>query len=226
MKRKLELFMGLFMVFVIALATNQMTRQASAGTLKAGEYVIVLDAGHGGMDPGKVGINNALEKDINLAIAKKLKPLLEADGAVVIMTRTEDVGLYQVTSGNKKREDMKNRCKLVAEAGADLVISIHQNSYPEEYVKGRRCFIIRIPRKENSWQSSCRKSLEARVRQKAMTVIIFCYIRRVRLLLRSVVSLVTGKKRRNLSLRSIRRRWRRQSRQELQSTGNRDILIN
>lgn len=160
MKKKLELFMGLFMVLAIALATNQMTKQASADTLNSKEYVIVLDAGHGGMDPGKVGINNALEKDINLAIAKKLKPLLEADGAVVIMTRTEDVGLYQETSGNKKREDMKNRCQLVADAKADLVISVHQNSYPEEYVKGAQVFYYKDSEKGKKLAELVQKQFE------------------------------------------------------------------
>ena len=51
-----------------------------------GKLCIVVDAGHGGMDPGKIGINKEKEKDINLKIAKKLKKLLEKDRIEVVMT--------------------------------------------------------------------------------------------------------------------------------------------
>lgn len=53
-------------------------------------------------DPGKVGINDALEKDINLALALKLKALLEEDNIKVVLTRDSDAGLYSESSTNKK----------------------------------------------------------------------------------------------------------------------------
>lgn len=101
---------------------------------------IVLDPGHGGRDPGKVGVNDALEKDINLKIAFKLKSLLEQNDINVIMTREEDVGLYQESDPNKKRADLNNRVDLIHSSKADLAISIHQNSFTEEYVKGAQVF--------------------------------------------------------------------------------------
>lgn len=104
------------------------------------QKVVVLDSGHGGSDPGKVGVNKILEKDINLSIAKKLKVYLEAEGVKIIMTREEDKGLYEEGSSNKKAQDMKNRCKVIEESEADLTVSIHQNSYHEEYVKGAQVF--------------------------------------------------------------------------------------
>lgn len=104
------------------------------------QKVVVLDSGHGGSDPGKVGVNKILEKDINLSIAKKLKVYLESEGVKIIMTREEDKGLYEEGSSNKKAQDMKNRCKLIEESDADLTVSIHQNSYHEEYVKGAQVF--------------------------------------------------------------------------------------
>lgn len=102
--------------------------------------VIVLDAGHGGMDPGKVGISGVQEKEINLAIAKKLRTLLEQDGVRVVMTRETDDGLYSAESQNKKRDDMKARVNIITEAGADFVVSIHQNSFPSESCKGAQVF--------------------------------------------------------------------------------------
>ncbi len=104
------------------------------------KFCVVIDAGHGGNDPGKVGVNNALEKDINLQIAYQLKTFLEMDDVKVIMTRTGENGLYDENASNKKVQDMKRRLEIIEEAEPDLVVSIHQNSYQEEYVKGAQVF--------------------------------------------------------------------------------------
>ena len=71
------------------------------------KYCVVVDAGHGGSDPGKVGINQALEKDVNLQIAEKLKAFLEAEDIRVVMTRETDTGLYDEDSQNKKAQDRR-----------------------------------------------------------------------------------------------------------------------
>ena len=71
----------------------------------------IKDAPHGGDDPGKIGINGAKEKEINLAIAKKLQTLLEEEGFTVVMTREEDGGLYDESSGSKKQQDMKKKMR-------------------------------------------------------------------------------------------------------------------
>ena len=101
---------------------------------------IVIDAGHGGDDPGKIGINGTLEKDINLIIAHKLKTLLESQGYEVVMTRSTGEGLYQPGTRNMKVEDMQKRCEIITEAMPIFTVSIHQNSYPQEYVKGAQVF--------------------------------------------------------------------------------------
>lgn len=104
------------------------------------KITIVIDPGHGGRDPGKVGINNALEKDINLSIAFKLKSLLELNDIKVIMTREEDIGLYSESDSNKKNADLNARVDLIQKNEADLAISIHQNSFTQEDVKGAQVF--------------------------------------------------------------------------------------
>lgn len=104
------------------------------------EITIVVDAGHGGIDPGKIGINNALEKDINLAIALKLERNLRENGINVVMTRKDDNGLYKETDSNKKVIDMKNRLAIIEEAKPMLAVSIHQNSYPDSSVSGVQVF--------------------------------------------------------------------------------------
>ena len=101
---------------------------------------VVIDAGHGGDDPGKVGINGANDKDLNLQIAEQLKVFLEANDVEVIMTRETDAGLYDPDASNKKVQDMKRRIALIEEVMPVLTVSIHQNSYPEEYVHGAQVF--------------------------------------------------------------------------------------
>ncbi len=104
------------------------------------EICVVIDAGHGGTDPGKVGINGVLEKDLNLKIANLVKKFLEAQDIKVVMTRTDEGGLYDANASNKKVQDMKRRIAIIEEAQPEIVISIHQNSYQEEYVHGAQVF--------------------------------------------------------------------------------------
>lgn len=104
------------------------------------EKVIVIDAGHGGEDPGMVGIGGLEEKGINLAVSMKLKESLEDQGFTVVMTRTEDQGLYQEGARNKKVQDMQNRIEIMEKAKPLLAVSVHQNSYTEESVKGPQVF--------------------------------------------------------------------------------------
>ena len=101
---------------------------------------VIIDAGHGGKDPGKVGVDGSLEKDINLQIARKLQRFLVMADVDVVLTRESDAGLYDEDAPNKKVQDMKNRVALIEERQPALTVSIHQNSYHEEYVKGAQVF--------------------------------------------------------------------------------------
>lgn len=108
-------------------------------SLSSPSPTIIIDPGHGGRDPGKVGTSGTLEKELNLQISMLLKNLLEAQNVKVLMTREEDKDLSQ-TSANFKASDMKERVAFIQESHADLVISIHQNSYTEPEVYGAQCF--------------------------------------------------------------------------------------
>ena len=97
--------------------------------------VIVVDSGHGGSDPGKIGVNQKEEKDINLQIAQKVQKKLEEQKIDVVMTRETENGL-----GDSKVEDLKARVALINQSQPTLAISIHQNSYPEESIHGAQVF--------------------------------------------------------------------------------------
>jgi len=115
--------------FTIAHASMEATAIAHAMPLS--RKIIVVDAGHGGWDPGMVS-NKVEEKGINLSIAKKLQVFLEQGGATVVVTRLEDVAL-----GDKKVNDMHTRRIIANTSKADIFVSIHQNSYDSSSV---RCF--------------------------------------------------------------------------------------
>ncbi|MDO4293690.1 MAG: N-acetylmuramoyl-L-alanine amidase [Eubacteriales bacterium] len=113
---------------------------AAAEELGRRKYCVVVDAGHGGDDPGKIGVNGSLEKDINLAIARRLAVLLEQADVKVVLTRKDENGLYDAGASRKKVQDMKRRIAVMEEADPDLVVSIHQNSYPDASVRGAQVF--------------------------------------------------------------------------------------
>lgn len=100
---------------------------------------IVIDAGHGGEDPGKVGVHGTLEKNVNLKIATKLAESLRALGMTVILTRETDISLGEGAK-NKKMQDLKLRVGLMDENNPDLAISIHQNSFTDPDVYGPQVF--------------------------------------------------------------------------------------
>ncbi len=110
-------------------------KKTAAAAKKGDKPMVVIDAGHGGSDPGKVGINKALEKDINLEIAGKVKTLLEKQGVSVIMTREDENGI-----ANSKAEDMKKRVEIINREKPALAVSIHQNSYEGESIHGAQVF--------------------------------------------------------------------------------------
>ena len=141
-KEFFALFSVIFLLTLSIFLINSRLETVMGDTVsgKNSSFTVVIDAGHGGFDSGKVGVDGTLEKDVNLKIAKKLEKLLTAADVNVIMTRTEDTGLYSESSSNKKREDMAARVERMNKPLPDCIVSIHQNSYPEESIDGAQVF--------------------------------------------------------------------------------------
>lgn len=129
-----------FLLFLIAVFPfcHKLSKQVVA--LHRNKTTIVIDVGHGGSDPGKVGIQGIKEKDVNLAIARYLKDYLIAEDYTVYMTRETDQGLYDESVSNKKKSDLSNRIQFVQKKNASCMISIHQNSYPDTIQHGAQTF--------------------------------------------------------------------------------------
>lgn len=140
--RRAETLMAVLLLVFVFFVSRHAGLMVSGQNVVAGRQkpVVVLDSGHGGNDPGKIGVDGSLEKDINLEIAEKVKEYLEASDVEVVMTRKDDRGLYKEGDSNKKMADMRNRCAAIEDANPDIVVSIHQNSYHQEPVSGGQVF--------------------------------------------------------------------------------------
>jgi N-acetylmuramoyl-L-alanine amidase len=140
MRKKFEIFMILCLFCASFFLARKGAALVSSANTDSAPICIVIDAGHGASDPGKVGINGALEKDINLSLALKLASLLENKGYSVVLTRDSDDILANSDASNVKLEDMKNRVSVITDANAVLTVSIHQNSYADSSVSGPQVF--------------------------------------------------------------------------------------
>jgi len=105
--------------------------------------LVIIDAGHGGEDPGAIGKNGIYEKNLNLEIANLVGKTLSEKGFAVVYTRTEDKLLYseeENVKGLRKISDLKNRCKIAAEYPNSIFISIHMNSYSDPKYSGLQVY--------------------------------------------------------------------------------------
>lgn len=127
---------------------------------------ILIDPGHGGKDPGMVGIGGVEEKQINLELALILGRLLENQGFEIIYTRTTDVGLYDEDADNKKAQDMRRRCELIEEKKPLLTVSIHQNSFTNPSVCGPQVFYFEQSEDGKELASIVQEQLNSRLEIK------------------------------------------------------------
>ena len=105
-------------------STKEETKQKTNTTTKT-QHVIVIDAGHGGKDPGCTGKNGTQEKTVVLSVAKKLKNKLDANGYKTYLTRSNDTFLK-----------LADRAEFAEKKHADLFISLHANANPSRDMRG------------------------------------------------------------------------------------------
>jgi len=101
--------------------------------------IIYLDAGHGGKDCGAIA-GTTYEKDLNLALTKKIAQKLGEKGAIVLLTRVDDNDLASPNIANRKRSDLTNRAMLINKSKANMYISIHMNSTTNSTWRGLQIF--------------------------------------------------------------------------------------
>lgn len=119
--------------------TSKLINQAQAASASNKEMTVVIDAGHGGADGGAISLSGAKESTINLDIAQRLELILAFYGKQVVMTRNSEDLDYSKNSDTirkKKAEDQNRRLELIHSVQNAVLISIHQNIYPDSGPSG------------------------------------------------------------------------------------------
>lgn len=105
------------------------------------EYVIVLDAGHGGVDTGANSVTGEYESELCLTLTEKVSAFLNMHGTKTVMTRTEDKLLVSKNGKlSRKQSDLAGRVEFTEEFETPVFVSIHMNTYPLESCKGTQIF--------------------------------------------------------------------------------------
>ena len=105
--------------------------------------IIILDAGHGGEDPGAISDGGIYEKDLNLAITLEIGKILSEKGYAVVYTRTDDRLLYKEEEnikGIRKISDLKNRCEVAKKYPEAIFVSVHMNSFGSKKYSGLQVY--------------------------------------------------------------------------------------
>ena len=134
MKTKIKL-----LVLMILLLSALFINQKVSALMPLSGKTIIIDAGHGGLDPGTTN-NTIYEKDINLAISKALEIELSKVGASVLLTREDDYDLSTPNARWRKKSDFDNRILKINESKADLYLSIHLNYLTDRSYFGPQVF--------------------------------------------------------------------------------------
>ncbi len=138
---KKSTFIVVAVIAVLGAVLGVCCSKAAKPTYAAAERVIVIDAGHGGIDAGVLGVNTSVkESDINLAIALQLKGYFSNAGFTAVLTRKNNGGLYGFSTKGFKMRDMKKRKEIIENSKADMVISVHQNKCPLPSRRGATVF--------------------------------------------------------------------------------------
>lgn len=140
MRQKIELAAAILVLAALVFISRTISKYVDSSQVKNEKMIIVLDPGHGGSDPGKIGVNDVEEKTVNLEIAGMVQKLLKKEKIEAVMTRKEDTMLTGRDGQSTKVGDMKARVALINETKPALAVSIHQNSYHQEGVKGAQVF--------------------------------------------------------------------------------------
>lgn len=144
-QKSMRLTFILIACFVTLAICARLTERAlpTSGSSASDKPVIVLDAGHGGLDSGAVGPEGTLEKDVNLSVVLTLRDMFEMSGFEVVLTRDEDISIYDdgvVGIRNQKLNDMDNRLKIVQSYPDSIFLCVHQNNFTDPKYFGGQMF--------------------------------------------------------------------------------------
>ncbi len=159
----------IFSIFVYSLtAKNPLTSEPVSST-PISNHTIILDAGHGYPDGGATGVDGSIESEINLNIVLKLQKLFEAAGCNVILTRSDENGIYDTTCDtirSQKISDMKNRVHIANNSEAEIFLSIHINKLEQSQYSGWQTFYKNSDETSKTIASNIQTSLNGFIKKE------------------------------------------------------------
>lgn len=169
-KKRMAFILIIIMVSIISFSITSKTEDIiQTVSLPISGKNIVLDAGHGFPDQGAESAKGITEADLNLKITKKVQSLLEQSGCNVILTRSDESGIYDINSNTirqKKVSDIKNRVKIGNESSADAFISIHLNKIPQSQYYGWQTFFKSNNEKSEQLAKSIQEELNSSIQKE------------------------------------------------------------
>ena len=170
MKIKVTIFsIAIFLVVlgIVISFNNKNEESINVNAIPIMNKTIVLDAGHGLPDQGAEGVYGTTEQLINLQITFKIQEMLEQSGVNVILTRSDENGIYSKDKKSiydKKVSDIKNRVEIVNNSQANILVSIHLNKYPQDSIyRGWQTFYKKDNAQGMSLAESIQKSINSNI---------------------------------------------------------------
>lgn len=169
-KKKLIVLLILIGILIISIyIINNKKEIIQTVSLPVSGKTIVLDAGHGQPDSGAENSTGLTEESINLKITKKVQSLLEQSGCNVVLTRSDENGIYDLDSKTlreKKVSDIKNRVKIGNESSADAFVSIHLNKIEQSQYYGWQTFFKQNNEKSEQLAKSIQEELNSSIQKE------------------------------------------------------------
>ena len=169
-KKRIYFILLTILISVVSFSvSSKVENTVQTVSLPVNNKTIVLDAGHGYPDQGAESAEGITEASINLNIVKKVQSLLEQSGCNVILTRSDENGIYDLNSSTireKKVSDIKNRVKIGNESSADAFISIHLNKIPQTQYYGWQTFFKQNNEKSEQLAKSIQEELNSSIQKQ------------------------------------------------------------
>lgn len=131
-------------IISFSFVNQHLTKSELVSSTPVTNHVVILDAGHGNPDGGATNSSGEIiESNLNLQIVLKLQNLLESSNCTVVLTRSDENGIYETDANSireKKISDMKNRVKIANNSNAEIFVSIHMNKLNQTQYSGWQTF--------------------------------------------------------------------------------------
>ncbi len=154
------MFLSVVLASVLIFTLCIFAISATSINATSGAYTVIIDAGHGGVDCGVVGVNSGVkESDLNLEVAKELQEVFDGLNVNTVLTRSSEAGLYGTKSSGFKKRDMQKRKEIIEQNEHDIVISLHMNYYSLPSRRGAQTFYYSKDKNDDKLAKSVQSAL-------------------------------------------------------------------